>query len=281
MSEIQKEENTKQPLTRHDLWKVYFRSYLIRLVTSPDRPQSMGLTCGISPVLEKYYPDPKERGAIMKRYITEYFLTNPITSYWIIGIIAAAEEKIALGKSMSRDVISSIKTALMGPLAAIGDGLYNGTLRPIVAGVACTLAMQGNVFAPILFVIIMAAANIAIRYTGVFIGYRQGAAFFQKLQESGLMQKMIDAASIVAYTVVGAFASTSVKFNLAYSWTSEGAEAATKLNDVINGIMPNILPLALTLFTWWMIAKKRVNPILLIFIYLVFGIAARYIGLLV
>lgn len=267
-------------LTKRDLWKIYFRSYWIRTVNSPDRMQSLGLTCAITPILEKYYSK-EESGVIMDRYLNEYFLTNPIMSYWIIGIISSIEENIAEKRELSRDMISAVKTALMGPLAAIGDGLYNGTLRPIVAGIACSLALDGNLFAPLLFVFIMASVNIAIRYTGIFVGYSQGATFFEKLQESGTLKKLIEAANIVAFTVVGAFATTNVSVKLGIKWMAYGAEDPTTLQSIIDGIMPKILPFLFTLFTWWLIEKKRIKPISLIIAYLTLGIILSYLGILV
>lgn len=275
--------NNVENLTKKDLWKIFKRQYWIRTVNSPDRMQSLGLTASITPIIEKYYDDPEERAEVMNHYLNEYFLTNPIMASWIIGIIASIEEKIALSKDMTREMVSSVKTALMGPLAAIGDGLYNGTLRPIVAGIACTLALSGNVIAPVLFVLIMASANVFIRYTGVFVGYKQGANFFEKIQESGLLKRVIEASNIVAFMVVGSFAATSTKFNLGISWTSEGAEEpiVTTLQSVFDGIMPLILPFLFTIFTWWLIEKKRIKPITLIFTYLIGGIVLSLLGILV
>lgn len=275
--------NNVENLTKKDLWKIFKRQYWIRTVNSPDRMQSLGLTASITPIIEKYYDDPEERAEVMNHYLNEYFLTNPIMASWIIGIIASIEEKIALSKDMTREMVSSVKTALMGPLAAIGDGLYNGTLRPIVAGIACTLALSGNVIAPVLFVLIMASANVFIRYTGVFVGYKQGANFFEKIQESGLLKRVIEASNIVAFMVVGSFAATSTKFNLGISWTSEGAEEpiVTTLQSVFDGIIPLILPFLFTIFTWWLIEKKRIKPITLIFTYLIGGIVLSLLGILV
>ena len=241
--------------------------------------QSLGLTVALTPLLEKYYPK-EEHGKIMDRYLNEYFLTHPMMAYWIIGIVAAIEEKIATTKQMSRDVISAIKTALMGPLAAIGDGLYNGTLRPVVAGIACTLALDGNIFAPILFVLIMASVNIAIRASGIFVGYKQGADFFEKLQETGLFKKIIEAANMVAFMVVGAFASTNVSLSLGIQWMQPEATDPTTLQSVLDGIMPNILPFSLTLLTWWLIEKKRISPVKLIVAYLALGIVGYYVGII-
>lgn len=271
----------KEALTKKDLWKVFYRSYWIRTVNCPDRMQSLGLTCSITPIVEKYYETKEERAEVLTRYLNEYFLTNPVMAEWITGIVVSIEEKIALTGELNRDAVSAVKTALMGPLAAIGDGLYNGTLRPVVAGVACALALDGNPIAPVLFVAIMAGVNVFIRWTGIFWGYRQGASFFTRLQESGMLKKIIEAANLVAFMVVGSFAATNVSVKLGISWMSEGAETATTLQSVLDGIMPKCLPIAFTLFTWWLIEKKHMKPLTLIVIYLSAGILLSYLGILV
>lgn len=276
---MDKEKNF-EPLTKKDLWKIFIRSYWIRTVNCPDRMQSLGLTCAVSPVVEKYYDTKEARAEILKRYLDEYFLTNPIMAEWIIGIVVSIEEKIAQTKEMERDAVVAVKTALMGPLAAIGDGLYNGTLRPVVAGIACSLALEGNPIAPLLFLFIMAGVNVFIRYTGIFVGYKQGAAFFEKLQTTGMLRRIIEAANLVAFMVVGAFAAMNVKMVLAVSWISEGAENPTTLQSVLDGIMPKCLPVAFTLFTWWLIEKKHIKPLVLIGLYLLGGIFLSYIGIL-
>lgn len=268
----------REPLTRRDLWKTFFRSFFIRVVCSPDRTQGLGFMISQTAVLEKYYT-PEERAPIMTQYLNEYLSCHPMMDFWLIGFVIAIEEKIALGAQISRSVITSLKAALMGPFAAIGDSLYNGTLRPIVAGVCCTLALDGNAFAPILFVLIMAAVNLAIRISGIFIGYREGSKVFINLQSSGLLKKVIEAANMVAYTVVGSFASTRVSLGLAFNWVNGDGETVY-LQDVLNGILPGILPLAFTLFTWWLISKKRANPIVLIMSYLAAGIALGYLGII-
>ena len=49
------------------------------------------------------------------------------------------------------ETISSIKAALMGPVAGIGDSFYWGTFRVIAAGIGLSLAAQGNILGPILY----------------------------------------------------------------------------------------------------------------------------------
>lgn len=67
-------------------------------------------------MVEKYYPTKEERAEVMTRYLDEYFLTNPVMAEWIIGIVISIEEKIAQTGAITRDAVSGVKTALMGPL---------------------------------------------------------------------------------------------------------------------------------------------------------------------
>ena len=83
------------------------------------------------PVIEKYYEDLEEKKEAYARHM-EYFLTNDITSAIPVGVAAAMEERYATEGDIDPDSINAVKTALMGPLAGLGDSLLNGTARPIL-----------------------------------------------------------------------------------------------------------------------------------------------------
>ena len=86
-------------------------------------------------MIEKYYEDPEAKKEAYARHM-EYFLTNDITSAIPVGVAAAMEERYATEGDIDPDSINAVKTALMGPLAGLGDSLLNGTARPILAGLA-------------------------------------------------------------------------------------------------------------------------------------------------
>ena len=74
----------------------------------------------------------------------EFYNSEGITGSIIHGITLSMEEEKASGLPLAGEVITSIKTALMGPIAGIGDTLIHGTLKPIFLGIACTFALEGN-----------------------------------------------------------------------------------------------------------------------------------------
>ena len=119
-------------LTNKELWRVFRHQLTIRGANNYERQQNAGFTEAMMPVIEKYYDDPEEKKEAYARHM-EYFLTNDITSAIPVGVAAAMEERYATERDIDPDSINAVKTALMGPLAGLGDSLLNGTARPILA----------------------------------------------------------------------------------------------------------------------------------------------------
>ena len=109
-------------LTNRDLWKVFLHQLTIRGTNNYERQQNAGFTEAMMPVIEKYYEDPEEKKEAYARHM-EYFLTNDITSAIPVGVAAAMEERYATEGDIDPDSINAVKTALMGPLAGLGDSL--------------------------------------------------------------------------------------------------------------------------------------------------------------
>ena len=85
-----------------------------------------------------------------------------------MGIVASMEEENAKNPDdFDTSTITSIKTALMGPLAGIGDSMFWGTLLVIGIGVGASLAKEGNILGPFLFLLIFNVPNFLLRYFGV------------------------------------------------------------------------------------------------------------------
>ena len=59
-------------------------------------------------------------------------------------------------------MITSVKTALMGPLSGVGDSLFQGTVRIIAMSIGISLAQQGSILGPILAMLISFAVSFPI-----------------------------------------------------------------------------------------------------------------------
>ena len=275
-SEVQAEETPK--LTNKELWKVFRNQLTIRCANNYERQQNAGFTQAMMPVVEKYYDDSEEKREAYERHM-EYFLTNDITSAIPVGVAAAMEERYATQRDIDPDSINAVKTALMGPLAGIGDSLLNGTARPILAGLAISFIQAGlGWFGVLFFVIGMSIVSLGVRYFGVFQGYKQGVKLVAKIQSSGLIDKISDLAAIAAYTIVGGFIPGLGIINIPIEIGS--GDSVLNIQQTLDGLVPGLLGVLYTLLMYVLITKKKISAVKLILITMVIGIAGVYLGIL-
>lgn len=264
------ETNTR--LSKKDLWKLFFYSEGFVTGFNYEKQEAPGFTFSMIPVIEKVYTDPEEKKEAYRRH-TELFLTEARLSHFVIGLTAAMEERYANEHDIDPVSIGAIKSALMGPLAGIGDSLYHGTLRPIMAGLAISMVIASNytsVMGPVIFVLVMAAVGQALRFFGIFQGYEKGVAFVGAMQSSGLIGKMTRYAGIAAFVVIGGFVSKFV--NMSVPWSYTAGETKISLQATLDGMVPGLLPVLYTLLMLWLMKNKKVNPILLMIITMIIGV---------
>ena len=224
-----------------------------------------------------YKDDPSKRKEVMKREI-EFFNVHIEFGSCILGMAVALEEQKAMGENIPGEFITNLKTSLMGPLAGIGDSFIWGTLRIIATGVGLSLANQGNILGPILFLLIFNLPAQGLRYYLMNAGYKLGSGFLAKIQQNGLMAKLTYAASVLGLMVVGGMTAENVSISFPLKFGS-GNEATT-LNDVFNNIMPGLMPLLFTLLVYYLLKKKNVKTTTLLLICVVIGLVGAFFGIL-
>lgn len=268
--------NNTSLLTKKELSKVFWRSFTLEWSWNYERMGHMGFAYALAPVIKKLYSSKEDRAKALQRHL-EFFNTTPHVSTLIMSVTAALEEKNVLEKDFDEKTISNIKISLMAPLAGVGDSFFWGTLRIIATGVGTSLALQGNILGPILFLLIFNIPHILLRYYCMVGGYKLGTSFLDRIEKQGLMPSVTYGSAILGLTVIGAMTSEMVYINVpALIGSGDGAPT---IQSILDGIMPKLLPLGLTFFLYFLI-KKRV-PI----IYILLGIAATgilgsYLGLL-
>lgn len=263
-------------LDKKDLWKIFRRQMLIRSCLNFERQQNAGFTAAMTPVIDKLYDNDEDKRAAYERHM-QLFLTQPMVSALPVGISAAMEERLANEGDIDPSSINAVKTALMGPLAALGDSLINGTARPILAAIAVTFALNGSILGPVLFLLGMSSITLGVRYFGVFKGYENGVTLVDEMQKSGIIHKLTELASVAAFVIVGGFIPLVVGFSLNISVSS--GESVINIQQQLNNLIPGILPLTLTLTMYYLISNKKMNPVLLMFALMFFGIIGVYIGI--
>lgn len=270
--------NQKITLNKSDLKKVFLRSFTMEWTWNYERQANLGYGYAMVPIIDKLYKDrPEEKAAALQRHL-EFFNTTPHVSTLILGISSAMEEQNANQENFDTSSINNVKVGLMGPLAGIGDSLLWGTLRIIATGIGTSLALQGNILGPILFFLVFNIPHVILRYICMMGGYQFGSSFLTKMQEGGLMEKVTYGASIVGLMSIGAMIATMVSINLPFTYESNGASIV--LGDIINSIMPGLLPLMFTGFIFWLVTKKHMKTTWILILIIAIGILGSFTGIL-
>ena len=267
----------ERKLTKKDLNRVAIRSLGMEWDWNYERQMNMAFCYSMLPIIKKLYPNKDDQTEAMQRHL-EFFNTTPHMSTLILGITAAMEEQNANDPEFETESINNVKVSLMGPLAGIGDSFIWGTLRIIATGVGVSLAAQGNILGPILFLLLFNIPAQGLRFYLMHAGYKLGSGFLAKVQESGLMEVLTYGASVLGLMVIGGMTAENVGINVPLVIGS--GETATTLGDICNTIMPGLLPLAFTLLMYWLVSKKNVKTTTLLVALVVVGLVGSFFGIL-
>lgn len=272
--------NQTKKLTKGDMLNAFIRSNFLQGSWNFERMQALGYCFGMVPIIKRLY-EGQERKDAMKRHL-EFYNTQPFVTAPIIGITAAMEEQRANGADIPDSVINGVKVGMMGPLAGVGDPIFWGTLRPMTAALGASIALTGSIFGPILFFLLFNAVRLAVRWYGMQYGYVKGTDIVKDVAGNRL-QKITEGASILGLFVMGALVCkwTSVNIPLVVSTITmqDGSVAVTTVQDILNQLMPGLVPLILT-FICMDLLKKKVNALWIIFGLFAVGIAGFAAGVL-
>ena len=236
-------------LRKSDLIKNWALGYSSETCYNYERLQALGNANAFIPIIKRLYAPEQYAEEISKYFI--FFNTEPSYMGTVIhGITAAMEEKRANDGDISADEIVAVRSALMGPLAGIGDVVSQSIVYPILAGVCIQLALSGNYLGPILFEVIYKIIMITLGYNMYMLGYKQGKSAIIGFLKTGLLNKILELISIVGLMVVGSMAVGNVSYNLSsIGWVVENSQGSVPFNvqDMLNTLLPGIVPLALVL----------------------------------
>ncbi len=256
------------------LKKVYWRSYQLEADFTSERYQGLGFCYSVIPAIEKLYDNEEDRKEAIARQ-AEFFNTTPTIVTLITGIALAMEEEKATSKTLPGGAVSSVKVALMGPVAGIGDAIFWGSYRVLCASIACQLGVKGNLLAPVVFLVLFNLPNVLIHYYGLLKTYELGSSAVRKLYESGLMDKITLCCSIMGMTMIGAM--TASMIGLTTSFQVQVGETTFVLQEMLDSILPEMLSLAEMLILA-RVLKKEVDITKLMYILMFAGIVGAFLG---
>ncbi len=263
-------------LTKKELRSLFWRSFALQGAFNYERMQNVGYAYAMLPVIKKLYREDADRAAAIARHL-ELFNTTPAMVPAIMGISAAMEEENSNNPTFDPNAINAVKTSLMGPLAGIGDSLFWGTFRIIAAGIGTSLAAQGNLLGPVLFLVFYNVPHFLVRIFGLKYGYEAGVNSLERIQKAGLMEKIMSIASIIGLCVVGGMVATMISVKTPLVIDISGAKVVVQ--EIFDKILPRLLPLLYT-FVIYRFLKKGVGVSKLTLGTIVFGVVMHMAGVL-
>ena len=271
----------EKKVTKNDLFWTFVRSNFLLGSFNFERMQSMGFCVSMMPILKRVYGDnTEELKAALKRHL-EFFNTQPFVAAAIMGIIGAMEEKRANGAEISPATLSGVKVGLIGPLAGVGDPIFWGTIRPVLAALGAGIALTGSIIGPIIFFVAFNAIRLATHWYGVKYGYEKGTELVENIGGNE-MKFLTEGASVLGLLVMGALVAkwTTVNMPLVISEydNAMGDHVVTTLQTILDSLMPGIVALLMTFACMWLL-KRGMNPLIIIIGLFVIAIVGYAIGL--
>lgn len=258
-----------QPLDKKTLNKMVWRSLNLQGSFNYERMQAAGWLYCILPGLEKIHTDKEDLSTSMQHNL-EFFNTHPFLVTFVMGIVLSLEQQKA-----DINMIRSVRVAAMGPLGGIGDALFWFTLVPITAGITANMAINGSIAGPILFLLIFNIVQMALRFFLMNWSYELGSKAIEILTANA--KEFTRAASMLGVFVVGAL--TSNYGGTTVALTIENGDSPIVIQSILDGILPKLIPLGITLGLYFLIKKKGWTPVACIGLLLVVGILGALVGI--
>ncbi|WP_141742550.1 PTS system mannose/fructose/sorbose family transporter subunit IID, partial [Enterococcus sp. HMSC05C03] len=118
-----------EKLEKKELQKVFWRSFTLLGSMNYERMQGLGFAYSLMPALKKIYKEDKSGLAQALERHMAVFNTAVAPATFIMGVSLAMEEEKQMNPDFDASSINTVKAALMGPLAGIGDAFFWGVFR--------------------------------------------------------------------------------------------------------------------------------------------------------
>lgn len=253
-------------LTKGDLHKIFWRNTLgLQLGWNYPRMQGLGYVYTVMPALKRLYKNNKEKMKQALDLEMGFFNTTPQMSHLIVGADIALQDELGMNDENEK-AIAGLKTGLMGPFAGVGDTVFVAIYNAIIYSIAAYLCMSGQALG-LLIPVIGCMVITWIRWKFFNIGLSQGKKLAFAFSDK--MNLLTEGASVLGLTVVGGMipALISYKIDLTY----KVGKVTMSVQGMLDKIMPSLIPLAIAMFSYWILGKKHMNSTRLIFVLILLG----------
>ena len=263
----------KYQVTNQDLNRTAARyNFMACNIFNYESQQGPAVAWAMAPVLRKIYKNDDEYKAALNNHFN-YYNSTTVMSSMILGATLAIEEKDGI---QAKETVQSLKTSLMGPFAGVGDTLVWVLWPTIIGSISGYMAQQGNPLGAIVWLI----CNIIfwfVKCKFFKVGYTSGTKLITNLGSK--LSAFTEAASIMGLSVVGALIASSISITTALDF-KVGEVALNLQTDVLDKIMPALLPVILTAVVYKLLGNKKWTATKLILLVIGIALVCSFFGIL-
>ncbi len=200
------------------LLRVLHRSLFLQASWNPEGMQNLGLAYALYPALRRLYPEPDAQAAAVQRHLA-FFNTHPYVAAAIVGGVLFHEVRLSRGEEGPEKVVA-FKAALMGPLAALGDGFFWLSLKPAVGALGAALVPLVGAWAALIFLVLYNAVHLSLRARLYWLGLTRGDRLVEEVARDKLPIRGARLREVAAACAGGLAAWLAVGFGVAGGGTA-------------------------------------------------------------
>jgi PTS system mannose-specific IID component len=253
-------------LTKKDVRSVFVRTWLgLQLGWNYEKMQGLGYAYAVMPALKRLYKNDKEKMKQALGLEMGFFNTTPQMAHLIVGADIALQDQLGMSADNEK-AIAGLKTGLMGPFAGVGDTVFVAIYNAIIFSITAYLCMSGQ-WIGLLIPPIGCIAITWVRWKLFGMGIAQGQRLATTFADS--MSLFTEGASILGLTVVGGMIPSVIAYNV--DLTYKVGKVTMSVQEMLDKIMPGLIPLAIALVSYWLLGRKHMNSTRLIFVLIAVG----------
>lgn len=181
-----------RPITR-----AFLRLLTVQSAWTYDRMLGIGIGYASAPLLQEIKADRNESEQVaMIARSAEFFNSHPYLAGIGVGALTRAEKDRVPGETVQR-----LRSALSGPLGALGDQLFWAGQVPALIGIALIATPWFGISAVLLILILHNVSRLYLTYWGLKLGMEHGLTVGAALQNSPLPSLAALAQSLAALAV--------------------------------------------------------------------------------
>lgn len=223
-----------------------------------ERMMGCSMTMLMLAVGEDLYPGDIEKQKELAKNHCVFFNTQQGIGNIVWGVTLGMEVERAKGAAVPNDMIQTVKTALAGPFAGIGDTIMQTLIIPIIMSIAVGMSSSGSPIGPIFAIIMYLIINGAITWFMFNTGFRLGIDGADALISSGVKDRIVSCIEILGVIVVGGVMAGLANVQTGLQITTAELSIAFQ-TDIFDAIYPGLLTLICGFIVYWLIKVKKLT----------------------